>query len=148
MTRARQVITREDGSDLVEFALVMIPLFLFVFAIMCVSWFIFAKASLQHAVREGCRYAVTGQAISDIQDRVLQNAVGVPGMTAKKVQVQYFAQSDTTKPLPDGPTANAGGNLVTVSVSGITVSPLGPAGLGFSALTISAAASDVMESHQ
>jgi Flp pilus assembly protein TadG len=147
MTRARQVITREDGSDLVEFALVMIPLFLFVFAIMCVSWFIFAKASLQHAVREGCRYAVTGQAISDIQDRVLQNAVGVPGMTAKKVQVQYFAQSNLSTPLT-GNTANAGGNLVEVSVSGITIDPLGPAGLGFSALTISAAASDVMESHQ
>lgn len=147
MTRARQVITREDGSDLVEFALVMIPLFLFVFAIMCVSWFIFAKASLQHAVREGCRYAVTGQAISDIQDRVLQNAVGVPGMTAKKVQVQYFAQSNLSTPLT-GNTANAGGNLVEVSVSGITINPLGPAGLGFSALTISAAASDVMESHQ
>jgi Flp pilus assembly protein TadG len=147
MTRARQAITREDGSDLVEFALVMIPLFMFVFAILCVSWFIFAKASLQHAVREGCRYAVTGQAISDIQDRVLQNAVGVPGMTAKKVQVQYFAQSNLSTPLT-GNTANAGGNLVEVSVSGITVNPLGPAGLGFSALTISAAASDVMESHQ
>jgi Flp pilus assembly protein TadG len=147
MTRARQVITREDGSDLVEFALVMIPLFMFVFAILCVSWFIFAKASLQHAVREGCRYAVTGQAISDIQDRVLQNAVGVPGMAAKKVQVQYFAQSNLSTPLT-GNTANAGGNLVEVSVSGITVNPLGPAGLGFSALTISAAASDVMESHQ
>ena len=147
MTRARQVITREDGSDLIEFSLVMIPLFMFVFAILCVSWFIFAKASLQHAVREGCRYAVTGQAISDIQDRVLQNAVGVPGMTAKKVQVQYFAQSNLSTPLT-GSTANAGGNLVEVSVSGITVNPLGPAGLGFSALTISAAASDVMESHQ
>jgi len=78
MTRARQVITREDGSDLVEFALVMIPLVMLVFAILCMSWFVFATASLQHTVRKGCRYAVTRQAISDIQDRVLQNAVGVP----------------------------------------------------------------------
>lgn len=146
MKRALQVVEREDGSDLVEFALVMIPMFMFVFAIMCVAWFVFAKASLQHAVREGCRYAVTGQSVSAIQQKVVRNAVGIPALPASQVQVQYFAQSNLSTPLT-GNTANAGGNLVEVSVSGVTVNPLGPAGLGFSALTISAAASDVMESH-
>ena len=44
-----------------------------------------------------------------------------------KVQVQYFAQSNLSTPLT-GNTANAGGNLVEVSVGGIIVNPLGPAG--------------------
>lgn len=146
MKRALQIFEREEGSDLVEFALVLIPMFMFVFAIMCASWFVFAKASLQHAVREGCRYAVTGQPVLAIQQKVVQNAVGIPALPTGQVQVQYFAQSNLSTPLT-GNTANAGGNLVEVAVSGVTINPLGPLGLGFSALTLSAAASDVMESH-
>jgi Flp pilus assembly protein TadG len=151
MKRAFQVIEREEGSDLVEFSLVVIPMFMFVFAIMCVAWFIFAKATLQHAVREGCRYAVTGQSATDIQQRVVSDAIGVPNLSPDQVSVTYYSQTDLTTPVT-GTSANAGGNVVEVSVGlipgqPVSIAPLGPVGLGFAAVTLSASASDVMEAH-
>ena len=42
----------------------LIPLLGVLFLIMNVAWVIFAQATLQHAVREGVRYAVTGQTLT------------------------------------------------------------------------------------
>ncbi len=147
MRRAFRAAAGEQGTELVEFALVLIPLFSLVFLIMCIAWVIFAKATLQHAVREGCRFAVTGQQIPDIQQRVISNAIGVPKLSTAQIQVQYYAQSNLTTPLT-GNSANAGGNLVEVSVSGVVINPLVPAWPGLTAVTLSAAASDIMEAHQ
>ena len=55
---------RQQGGELVEFSLIMIPMFGVLFLIIDLSWMLFARATLQYAVREGVRYAVTGQTMT------------------------------------------------------------------------------------
>ena len=52
------------------------PLFGFIFLILDVSWMIFAQVTLQSAVRQGVRYAVTGQTMSGMgQDASIRSVV-------------------------------------------------------------------------
>src|ERR1700686_4277113 len=74
---------RERGSEVVEFGLVCVPFFAFMLLILDISWAIFNKAVLQHAVEEGVRYAITyhpltglGQEAS-IKSVVQNNAIGM-----------------------------------------------------------------------
>ncbi len=138
----------DEGNELIEFSLVIIPLLAFLLLIMDGAWIIFAKASLQEAVREGVRYAITGQGgDSSIQQTVAQYSFGfIPQSSAGcYVSVQYFAESAIGTPL-SGVDSNAGGNVVQINVSGITISPLGPLLRSATPITLSAVASDVMES--
>jgi len=52
------------GQVLVEFVLVAMFFFLFVFAIMDFSWMMFNQMGVQDAVREAARYAATGNSIA------------------------------------------------------------------------------------
>jgi len=54
----------DSGQSIVEFALCALILFMLVFAIIDFSYLFYAKLTLQNAVRQGGRYAITGQAIS------------------------------------------------------------------------------------
>lgn len=56
---------RERGAAAVEFALAAILFFTVLFAIIDFSYLFFANLTMQHAVREGARYAVTGQSALD-----------------------------------------------------------------------------------
>lgn len=49
------------GQTTVEFALAAIVLFTFVFAIIDFALMFYVNLTMQHAVREGARYAITGQ---------------------------------------------------------------------------------------
>ena len=53
----------DSGQTLVEFALSAVVFLLLVFAIIDFSFLYFAKLTLQNAVRQGGRYAITGQAM-------------------------------------------------------------------------------------
>jgi Flp pilus assembly protein TadG len=52
---------RERGAAIVEFAFTAMLFFTVLFAIIDFSYLLFANLTMQHAVREGARYAVTGQ---------------------------------------------------------------------------------------
>ena len=52
---------RPSGTTLVEACFVLLVFLGFIFLIFDISWGIFAKVTLQHAVRMGVRYAVTSQ---------------------------------------------------------------------------------------
>ena len=56
---------RSRGVTSVEFALASSLFFLLMFMVMDFALFGFVKLTMQHAVREGARYAVTGQATLD-----------------------------------------------------------------------------------
>jgi Flp pilus assembly protein TadG len=133
---------RADGSQLVEFAIVILPLFAILLFVVDLSWAIFAKASLQEAVREGVRYAVTGQGgPASVQQVVQQHSFGfIP--QANAVCVQYSSASNPGK---YGAT-NAGGNVVTISVQNVAINPLGPLWRSSSPVMLGAISSDVMES--
>ena len=55
---------RERGNTIVETALIILPLFTIVLAIVDFSMVAFVRTTLQHAVREGTRYAITSQTVS------------------------------------------------------------------------------------
>jgi hypothetical protein len=138
----------QRGSEILEFGLTCLPLFGFIFLILDVSWMIFAQVTLQSAVRQGVRYAVTGQTMPGKgQDEsikmVVQNAaVGfLPGSTgAGQIAINYYLPSNL-----DATSSNAGGNIVEVSIQGFALSPLGPILHSGSAVAISAVASDIVE---
>jgi Flp pilus assembly protein TadG len=143
----------DEGSETVEFGLVIIPFLAFVFLIMNVGWVIFAKASLQQAVREGVRFGITGQVTtgqagvsSSIRQVVQQYSAGFVSTAnaQSKISIQYFSPQ-TLAPV-SGVASCAGGNIVTVSISNIPVSPLAALLISPAPLILGATSSDIMES--
>ncbi len=53
------------GQSLVEFSIVTMTFFLMTFAVIDFSWMMFNQLSMQDAVREAGRYAVTGNHLKD-----------------------------------------------------------------------------------
>jgi len=142
----------ESGSTLVEFSVALLPLMALLFFTLDVAWSIFERATLQHAVREGVRFAVTGQVIgnsclgSSIQQVVAQNSFGfIPASHASDyVTVNYLSPADLSA--VSGAGGPAGGNVVQVSVNQISVGSFGPIWRTATPIPLSAIASDVMES--
>ena len=139
----------QRGSQTIEFGLVIVPLFAFMFLIMDISWAVFSKAALQHAVREGTRYAVTYRTMTglgqdaSIKSVVQQNSLGMLNGSsgASLISIQYYTPDTLT------PTAsNGGGNVVEVSVTGFSLAPLGPLMRSTSPLSLSVSSCDRTES--
>ena len=138
--------------ELIEFTLVLMPLLGFTFLLLDMGWAIYKRATLEFAVREGCRFAVTNQTVAkkdssnkdygmiDSVKWVVQNrAMGFLGTTATDpgyalIQVRFYdpnASLTSALPLPaDCASATAapnwGGNLVEVSVEGYQAKVLAP----------------------
>jgi len=138
------------GAELVEFTLVMIPLFGVLFLTIDLAWMLFARATLQYAVREGVRYAVTGQAMTGMgQDASIKSVVQQASMGflagssgATKIAITYLDPNANFAVTA----SNAGGNLVQVAVNGVSVFPMAPLFHNAAALSMSAVSSDVVES--
>src|SRR5262245_9155922 len=123
---------RTRGSQSIELALNLLPFLGILFLILSIGWAIFAKASLQHAVAEGVRYAVTSQTKSgmgqddSIKSVVQSNSMGIlNGTNMNLVTIQYYTIDAATGDLIKT-TSNLGGNIVEVSVEGYTAKPLLP----------------------
>jgi Flp pilus assembly protein TadG len=137
------------GSQAVEFGLTIVPFFAFVFLIMDVAWMVFSKAVLQHAVREGVRYAITGQILSgqgqdaSIKSVVQQNAMGMLQGTggAAQITIQYYTPDTLT-----ATNSNAGGNIIQVSVENYSLNPLAPLLRNADPLSLTVRSSDRTES--
>lgn len=109
----------ERGTAMLEYAVVL-PLFLaFVFTSIDFYFFVYAKATLRHAVLEGARYAIIGQTMpglgqdASIKAVVQSNAMGLLNSSEDqaKINVRYYAADGS------GVSAyNTGGNMVAVSV--------------------------------
>jgi Flp pilus assembly protein TadG len=137
----------KKGAEIVEFGLVIIPLLAFVLLIVDIAWVLFAQSTLQHAVSEGVRYAVTSQTMAgkrqdaSIDAVIINNAFGfVTAATVSNVAINYFNPATLA-----ATTSNAGGNVVQIVISGVNVYPLGPIWRSKAALVLSARSSDVME---
>ncbi|EGR0669019.1 pilus assembly protein [Vibrio vulnificus] len=61
----RRKISSQFGLAVVEFTVVATFLFILIFTIVDLTIFGFVKLTMQHAVREGARYAVTGRSDLD-----------------------------------------------------------------------------------
>lgn len=158
-TPARRRLTHpsQRGSALLEASLVFLPLLMLFFGIIDVSVAIFMKNTMQYAVREGVRYAITGQTmnglgqIASIKSVVQSNSMGFLNGNnngAGVISVTFYNPNSTPTPLAvvTGVGANNTGNVVQVAITGLSWAWIAPVGhAGGSALTISAASSDVME---
>lgn len=114
---------------MLEFTLVLLPFLGLLFLLLDISWAVYTRSTLQYAVAQGVRYAVTSQTISGLGQKdsirtiVQQNAFGRLGKDStapawSSIQVHFY--------LPDGTDVSnqVGGNgqqngvypLVEVSV--------------------------------
>ena len=154
---------------MLEFTLVFLPLIAFVLLLMDLGWGIYARATLQFAVREGCRFAITNQVLSltnsqgqaygmvdSVKTVVQQRAVGFLGSKTTDpgyslIQVRFYNPSSSLTTALAYPTSssspqiNVGGNLVEVSVENYQQRSFGPILRPFSALNFTARSSDRME---
>jgi Flp pilus assembly protein TadG len=148
---------------MLEFTLVMLPTLMFLFLLLDVAWAVYSRSTLQYAVAQGVRYAVTSQTITGLGQKdsirtiVQRNAFGRLGANStapawSKIQVHFF--------LPDGTDVSntVGGNgqqngiypLVEVSVESLSTKTFMPTitipGIGtLSPIVMSARAWDRME---
>ena len=139
--------SRESGSQVVEATFVIIPLLLMTFLMLDLSMVIFLRTTLQEAVREGDRYAITGgNAIGPCEDDsvkwvVKKFALGFLNSTtaASTIHVQFV------NPSTGGQGSNVYPDIVNVKIEGYKYSALAPFQNFNWPMYIFAEASDVME---
>ncbi len=143
----------ERGSTTVEFGLVLLPLLAFVFLLMDTAWVIFARATLQHAAREGVRFGVTGQIQApatclgaSVREVVVANSFGFVPSSAASSMVTITYYNPNTLAVVTGSGATAGGNVIQVSISGLNIRSFAPVWRSASPIGLTATSSDVLES--
>jgi len=125
---------RSGGNALLEWMLVILPSMALICFFVDVTWALFTWATIQNAVREGCRYAITFQTQTGLgQDASIENTVVQWSMglvQANQVTVQYFTQSAPTTPISNTctptPCGNVPNNIVQVSVQSYPLTWLFP----------------------
>lgn len=139
---------RRRGNTFVEAGLILLPFMALVLGITEYSLALFVRTTMQHAVREGVRYAVTFQTLpsmcqdASIKEIVRRNAMGFlkPADVTSKVFVRYY-RPDTLATT----TANQPGNLVEISVENFQWRWIAPLWRSATPLTIVARSLDRME---
>jgi Flp pilus assembly protein TadG len=123
---------RRSGAAMLEFALAILPTLGLILAFVDFGMLLFRWATLQNAVREGCRYAITFQTVTgegqdaSIEGVVQQYSMGMVS-TADNPQdifVKYYSPTNLTTPITSG--GNVPGNIVEVSVQGVSWSWIAP----------------------
>jgi Flp pilus assembly protein TadG len=127
---------RSSGTVMIESVFTLLPTLALILAFVDFSLMLFRRSTLQNAVREGCRYAVTFQTQTAAgvplgQDTSIENVVQQYAMnfvtTADSPQhifVNYYAPTDLNTAITTG--GNVPGNVVEVSVQNITFAWLAP----------------------
>lgn len=127
----------QRGAETLAGALVMMMILPLMFMIVDIGWGIFIKVSLQHAVREGVRYAITSQTASDgsggslghlasIKKVTLQAAGGLMNGQEDKLTVKFYDAGSPTLTEDLGSSRNRGGNIVMVNIEDYEYSPIIP----------------------
>lgn len=140
------------GSSFVEAAFVFIPLMAVIVAIFDYSLVIMTRSTLQHAVREGLRYAITYQTMSgmshdaSIREVVKNNALGflnsVNGSENPcKICIRYYNPNTLAFTTENDP-----GNIIEVAVENHTWNWIAPLMRSSTPLQITVRASDRTES--
>lgn len=119
---------RERGAEMIETMLILGPLLGITFLLLDMSMVISLRSTFQHAVREGVRYAITGQnSPGPCQDDSIkavtkQNAAGfLNSPTASATLHVHFIN-----PVSGAISDNSNGQIVEVSVEGYQYTPLAP----------------------
>lgn len=143
--------SRRRGSQVVEVGLTLVPFLAIVFLLMDLSLVVFLKATFQHAVREGVRYAMTGRTMqgmghdASIKQVVQSYAIGfLAGESgAEKIKIRYFVPGTMTEVTGAG--SNSGGHIVEISIEGFSWRPMVPLLKSGDPVAISARSTGIME---
>lgn len=136
-TRASRKRHGQRGAEMLAGALVMMMILPLMFMIVDIGWGIFIKVSLQHAVREGVRYAITSQTttnsggqglghIASIKAVTLRAAGGLMTGQEDKLTVRFYNAGSPSLTEDLGSNRNRGGNIVMVNVENYEYRPLIP----------------------
>jgi hypothetical protein len=146
---------RRHGSVMVEAALAILPMLAVLFGVLDLAIAVFVKNTVQFAVCQGVRYAVTSQTLAgmghddSIKSVVQSYTVGLldslsPDHVGKnRISITYYDPSSLTA--VNGPGSNIGGNIVVVSATGLTWAWMIPLWRNAEPLTFSVSSADIME---
>lgn len=153
--RRSATCSRQRGGVLVEGVLTMLPLMAVLFSVLDLSMAIFAKNTVQFAVCQGVRYAITSRTMSGIGQDASIKAV-VQGYTLglldymsadhvgrNRITITYY---DPVTLVPvTGTGSNVGGNIVVVSASGLSWAWMVPLLRSTTPLQFAVSSADIME---
>lgn len=137
---------RRRGATLLEAAFVFLPMIVLVVGSTDFLLGLFVRNTLQHSVRQGCRYAVTSRTsgglghTQSVQRHVRENSLGFVTRD-DQVTIKFFDQSGEVR----GAGANAGGNIVQVSINNYRWRWIVALFTGTPDLSITVTSSDVLE---
>jgi len=166
----KPVRLRQRGATIVEAAVIFVPFLAIFFALFDFGMALFMKNTMQFAVRQGVRYAVTSQTMNGLgQDASINSVIGQysfgflnylstgPATTTCSsgtavgsicTQINYYQQtlgSPPTLTLVTGAGSNAQGNIVQVTISGLTYNWMIPLLRSATPLSFSVSSADIME---
>jgi Flp pilus assembly protein TadG len=142
---------RQRGNAMLEGALALPPLLMLLFATIDFSIAILVKNTVQSAVREGVRYAVTGQTVGGLgQDESIRtvvenNSLGFLNSSNGDSLISITYYNPTTLATVNGIGSNAPGNIVQVQVTGLSWAWMVPYARSSTPLQISATSMDIVE---
>jgi len=143
------------GSVLVEGALATLPMLALLLGIFDVAFAIFVKNTMNFAVRQGVRYAVTSQTLpglgqdASIKTTVCNYSLGLADALSpdhngmNRISITYY--DPITLAVVTGAGSNAGGNIVVVSATGLSWAWMVPLLRNTTPLQFSVASADIME---
>src|ERR1700679_2021910 len=125
---------RRSGNAILEGAFTILPVFALILAFVDFGLILFRWTTLQNAVREGCRYAITYQLATGLnQDASIEQVVQTYSMgfvttsdSPQHIFVNYYAQPNLTTPIPYASGGNVPGNVVEVSVQNVSWAWIAP----------------------
>jgi Flp pilus assembly protein TadG len=141
----------QRGNAMLEGALALPPLLMLLFATIDFSIAILVKNTVQSAVREGVRYAVTGQTVSGLgQDQSIRtvvenNSLGFLNSSNGDSLIAINYYNPATLTAVNGVGSNAPGNIVEVQVTGLSWVWMVPYARSSAPLQISATSMDIVE---
>jgi hypothetical protein len=139
----------------VEAVFATLPLMAFFFGIVDVSFAVFVKNTLLFSVRQGVRYAVTSQTMTgmghdaSIKATVKKYSAGLvdalsPNQNGTQhITITYY--DPVTLAAVSGANSNIGGNIVVVSVSGLSWAWMVPLWHNAAPFQFTVASADIME---
>jgi Flp pilus assembly protein TadG len=122
---------KSSGNSMLEVLLTLVPTFALIFAFMDFGMMIFRWTTLQNAVREGCRYAITFQTATGLgQDASIEQVVSqyafnivTAADSPQHIFVKYYSPTTLAQITTGG---NVPGNIVQVSVQNVSFSWMAP----------------------
>jgi Flp pilus assembly protein TadG len=143
---------------MVEAAFALVLFLGFVFLVVDACWGMFAKVTLQHAVRSGVRYAVTSQdppivagksigylaAVKQVVQRESMGLLSTSDLDSY-VTVTFYSIASGALGAVQGTGANSAGNLIVVSVKAWPLHPLGPLLRSSTPVSITVSSGDLIE---